>query len=286
MLTALRSLPPVVLENVHVTTPYLYYYSPPSTQILEDYPGSTELKDYLCTHKPDGEGISRMGTALGAWLRGFHDWGAALEQQDLRDTLRENSWGKKLKAAITFGRLVETIDMFPSVLRDSKELFADVEKRAMREAEDPGGDLIHGDFWSGNILLRKGDIPGPRDSPLKLMIVDWELAHLGSRAVDLGQCLAELYLLWHFLDVEAGFQMIIRFLRGYGPVERDMALRICLSFGTHLVVWPCRVPHWERGQKMEDCVRYGAECVKYAWKGDVGWLGSEPLLSFCSPPST
>jgi thiamine kinase-like enzyme len=104
---------------------------------------------------------------------------------------------------------------------------------------------------------------------LKILVIDWELSQIGSRAFDLGQCFAELYLLAHFRSIEAGSQLISAFMAGYGPIDEDLAFRIALHFGTHLIVWPCRVPGWGEGEIMEKCIEKGRDYVQRAYTKDI-----------------
>jgi hypothetical protein len=118
-----------------------------------------------------------------------------------------------------------------------------------------------------SFLLHDSPIP-PESEPLKIVVIDWEMSQVSSRAFDLGQCFAELYLLTHFRSVEAGSQCISVFMAGYGPVEEDLAFRVALHFGTHLLVWPCRVGGWGEGEIMEKCVKMGRDYCKHAYEKD------------------
>lgn len=150
MLTALRSLDPVGHSNINVTTPHLYEYSPVTdTQILSDYPDSLELKKYFSTHTVPPLQITRLGIALGKWLKSFHQWASADAQKPLKEIMRENGQMVQLKFFINYGRLLPTIEMFPNILEQSREVFKGVEDMMKKEMEEGKGDLIHGDFWSG-----------------------------------------------------------------------------------------------------------------------------------------
>lgn len=115
--------------------------------------------------------------------------------------------------------------------------------------------------------------------PIPLTILDWEVSSPGPISNDLGQLFAELYLLTHFRDIKAGSQIISSFMQGYGRVDHDSAARIAIQFGTHLVVWPCRVPGWGEGEIMKNCVKLGAEYIKRAEDGDIDWFRGGVLHS-------
>jgi hypothetical protein len=148
MLTALGSLQPAIHSNIHVTTPHLYRYSSSTdTQILEDYPLSLEIKDYMTTHTIPSADVARLGIALGSWLKKFHAWGS--EQALLRETMKKNQGMKQLKFRVNYGRLIPTIELFPTILEECRGVFVEMEERYKKEAAEEDGELIHGDFWSG-----------------------------------------------------------------------------------------------------------------------------------------
>jgi hypothetical protein len=66
--------------------------------------------------------------------------------------------------------------------------------------------------------------------------------------------------------------MISALMIGYGSLDVDMAFRVALHFGVHLIVWPCRVPWWGEGEVMEKCVEFGRDCCQHAWKKDKEWF--------------
>lgn len=150
MLTALEALKPVAYSSINVTTPHLYEYSAVTdTQILSDYPNSLELKSYFTTHDVPPAQVTRLGIALGKWLKRFHLWASADAQMPLKETMRKNEQMVQLKFFVNYGRLLPTIEMFPRILEESRETFKDVENMMRTEMQTGKGDLIHGDFWSG-----------------------------------------------------------------------------------------------------------------------------------------
>jgi hypothetical protein len=103
------------------------------------------------------------------------------------------------------------------------------------------------------------------------------MSHIGSPAFDLGQCFAELYLLKHFRSIEASTHLISAFMDGYGKLDDEMAFRVALHFGVHLIVWPCRVPGWGEGEIIEKCVAFGRDCCTHAWKRERQWFKGSVL---------
>jgi fructosamine-3-kinase len=58
----------------------------------------------------------------------------------------------KLKHYINFGRLEETIPMFPTILEGSRQMFKEIDE-TLKAEESEDKPLIHGDFWSGKQVL-------------------------------------------------------------------------------------------------------------------------------------
>lgn len=151
MLKALEKMDPVVYENVSVTSPKIYNFDPEThTSIMSDCSDSIELKKYISTHAGtlSDESLLFVGTAMGKWLKNFHIWANAPEQEELRKIMKGNVKMVVLKHYINYGRLADTIPMFPALLEASKDLFKEIDEKL--KAEESGDEpLIHGDFWSG-----------------------------------------------------------------------------------------------------------------------------------------
>lgn len=107
-----------------------------------------------------------------------------------------------------------------------------------------------------SILLPDGPIS---DSEKRVFVIDWELAQVSSLAFDLGQMFAELYQLKHFKDIDAGVWLIEAFMRGYGPIEEDVAFRVAVHVGVHLICWGSRVAGWGTEGQVEDVVGLGTD---------------------------
>lgn len=216
--------------------------------------------------------------------------------------MAKNSGMGSLKHFVNYGRLVGGIAVVPDVLGGCEELFEDIEATLRGENEEyingDRGELIHGDFWCGNILLADLPLPGEGGKNVveKVVVIDWELAHLSTRAFDLGQLLAELYLLYHFRDIKAARWIMDSVLDGYGweaqGKDREMAKRVALSMATHLVVWAPLIKGWSEGWdereeggdqgKMKECVEFGRDAIRHAWGeggkgGDTEWFGEGVL---------
>jgi len=110
-----------------------------------------------------------------------------------------------------------------------------------------------------------------------IYIIDWELSHLSSKAFDLGQMFAELYELTYFKNIEAGVWVIEGFMDGYGKLEGDMAWKVVVHVGVHLICWGSRVQGWGTKEKVEGAVEVGRNWVAKGVERDRAFLETGPL---------
>jgi hypothetical protein len=140
-----------------VKTPCLFHFDKDTnTQILEDLPGSVDLKHFLISdvsRDMSKTSAQSLGHGLGSWLRAFHTWASKPEQAETREILSKNQALKNLKFYINYTWLLDTIDNFPAILEDSREVLEKVRDFAAEELEgtelDDEYNVIHGDFWTG-----------------------------------------------------------------------------------------------------------------------------------------
>ncbi|KAL4871381.1 hypothetical protein BDV12DRAFT_194446 [Aspergillus spectabilis] len=290
-LRALNSMQSVTTTNegsnaqkyqVTARTPQLLYFNPvTNTQIMEDLPSAVDLKTFLLS--PDiSQSISQawtksIGRTLGAWLRSFHFWISDAAQADVASQFESNKDMRDLKFSINYDSLLNVIDTYPDLLENSRTIFEQVRGLAAAELDAGQDDVvgpIHGDFWSGNVLIPKTAL----DQPLPmtpLFITDWELAQKGSRALDLGQMIAELYMLKHFKDIDAGLWAIEGFAEGYQDLSGDTAFRTIIHVGVHLIFWGSTVAGWGTEEQVRDMVRLGRDLVTKGWLKDRAGLDGE-----------
>lgn len=121
------------------------------------------------------------------------------------------------------------------------------------------------------------NVPLTDQSSTDLLIIDWEMAQVGYRALDLGQMIAELYETKLFRDVDPGLWMIKGFLEGYGSISEQTAFRTAIHVGVHLVCWGSRVAGWGTPEQVEEVVRVGRELIVRAWNHDKVWFKAQPL---------
>ncbi|KAH7172956.1 hypothetical protein DER46DRAFT_657627 [Fusarium sp. MPI-SDFR-AT-0072] len=81
--------------------------------------------------------------------------------------------------------------------------------------------VIHGDFWTGNIVLPNAAIKEGTEIPLS--VVNWELTQFGLPSVDFGQMIAEMYALWLYKSIDSRLWMMEGFIKGYGDTSEEFA---------------------------------------------------------------
>ncbi|KAK7923162.1 hypothetical protein PG985_007233 [Apiospora marii] len=268
MLHALDGFPRFVTTGsgcaVEVRVPQLYHFDREThTQILQDFADTTDLTTMLQSPAAaveknlPGSGPKAVGHALGSWLREFHDWSSMPAQRPLQAQVGPNLGMRRLKCLITYDSFIEILERHPELLVEGcKDTLEEVQATMEQEFERPPAEgdesrgLIHGDFWSGNVLLpnsRWRDAQqSTQEEPNQLFIIDWENVQYGHRAVDIGGMLADLYERHHFSGASAGasasLPVLEGFVEGYGgpPLLKsndDFAFRVAVHAGVHLICW-------------------------------------------------
>ncbi|KAJ5782225.1 hypothetical protein N7457_003999, partial [Penicillium paradoxum] len=283
VLQALDSASPYSQDHITVKPPRLFHFDREThTQVLEDLPNSLNLKNYLLSevsHGTSRASAQSLGRAIGGWLRSFHEWTIQPEQEELTSVLNKSDVMKDLKFYINYVMLVDTIKDFPVLLEDSRGVFEEVRDLAAAELKrqdyDDSYGIIHGDFWTGNVLIPNVPLTGQPETTL--FVVDWEMSHIGIRALDLGQMIAELYEMKLFKDVEAGVWVIEGLLEGYGSLSDEIAFRTAMHVGTHLICFGTRVSGWGSQQKIEEVVKVGRDLIVHGWKKERTWFEGDTL---------
>ncbi|KAF7595174.1 hypothetical protein BBP40_007141 [Aspergillus hancockii] len=286
ILGALNNLPSTEITNDEDTapeftakTPRLYSFnSSTNTQVMEDLPDSVDLKSFF-VHVDSTRSVSRewavsLGRALGHWLSSFHSWAKEPAQSDLELEMERNHLFRDLKFSINYDNLVNSVGKYPELLEASRDVFEKVRELAKSESGRKDGEqfgVIHGDFWSGNVLLPQSSLD-TQDSNTPLFIIDWELAQCGTRALDLGQMMAELYELKHFKGIDAGVWIIQGIAEGYPGLSEELAFRTLIHVGTHLICWGTTVPGWGTDEQVAEVARTGRDLIVQAWKKDKSWF--------------
>ncbi|KAK5636879.1 hypothetical protein RRF57_012591 [Xylaria bambusicola] len=288
MLTSLNELPPSTLR---VKTPRLHLFiRETNIQVLEDIPDVDDLKNVLVLSAGKqiltAQAATSIGHNIGAWLRSFHDW-AIISNTKFTD-FGDNESMRILKYDITYGAYLDVLESsFPDLLEGHRLPLRQVKELAMKEFEKTSNDwfagenwgIIHGDFWSGNILL-----PSPSQSigEENLFVVDWEFVQFGRRAYDIGQMIGDLYERWLFRGAESAIPMIEGFIEGYGQLKDDeLAFRIAIHAGVQLIGWYIRrAPGSPLGfplDQVTDAMRTGRDWISKGWQKDKKYFENTPL---------
>ncbi|KAK1971134.1 phosphotransferase enzyme family protein [Colletotrichum sublineola] len=278
----LSALPASVSDKLSVTTPKLFYYNEKTnTQIQEYQPSPLSLKNYALQHLVASASGSlepqclNIGQGIGMWLRAFHGWSNAPEQRKFRDIAAANKEMQKIKHWVNYKRLPSSIERFPSILCECANTFTAIADETSREMEDDEKlQVIHGDFWTGNILLK--DQPWKNEHS-RILVVDWEMCMLGLKPLDLGQMIAELYELKLYKDMEAGLWLIQGFMKGYGAVDDEFAFRTLLHVGVHLINFGTTVKDWGTEEQTKSVASEGRDLVMNAWEKNRAFFEFHPL---------
>ncbi|KAJ8133399.1 hypothetical protein O1611_g217 [Lasiodiplodia mahajangana] len=298
MLRALAGFPHTIAAascHIQVKAPRIYSFDREThTQLLEDFPDTTDLKTILESPGLDrilpGSSPESIGHALGSWLSMFHSWASAPAQTTLLTQIGPNQAMRQLKCLITYDSFIEILERHPETIEGYNDTLEDVKAAMKYEFERPviKGDeargLIHGDFWAGNVLLPNCSWRGSQTSaqdPNKLFIIDWENTQFGHRAVDVGGILADLYERSHFKDVTVAIRVMRGFMDSYGPLSDEFAYRVAIHAGVHLICWYCRrdrnAPLPYPLPKVLAALELGRDWILKAWAKDKSWLQTTVL---------
>jgi len=112
------------------------------------------------------------------------------------------------------------------------------------------------------------------DSP-QLVIIDWEFAQIGHRAIDLGQMIGDLLERNHYRGAPRAMNVMRSFVQGYGPVDDDLAFRTAIHAGVHLICWKIRGS--PVSAREEAGMILGMDLVLKGWEKDRRWFGESVL---------
>ncbi|KAL1732093.1 kinase-like domain-containing protein [Schizophyllum commune] len=207
-----------------------------------------------------------IGRALGEFLALVHSRGAK-QSQEFLGLFASNEQARSISAWATYGRARETLDGSAgiAVLADPP---LDVEKEKLDKVGAIASEVIErlkhtedkfvmGDFWPGNVLVT---LDG--EEIMSIQVVDWELAKTGIPELDVGQFLAEMYLICRF-DLEARrvasatARAFLGAYRGLHAVDPRTATIHC---GVHLIAWTPRVS-WGGKETTKQVVMEGVDMM-------------------------
>ncbi|TRX87789.1 hypothetical protein FHL15_011327 [Xylaria flabelliformis] len=277
--------------HVIVKAPKIFSFDEKThTQVLQDFADTADVTTILespsVSELLPGSSPASLGLSVGSWLRMFHNWAAEPAQSALASQVGANEGMRKLKCLITYDSFIEILERHPEVIEGTMDTLKEVQATMQNEFNGPqtteqdGGvhGLIHGDFWGGNILLPSGPWTESQDpaKPTDIFVIDWENVQFGHRAVDVGGLLADLYERYHFKGVEASIPAMKGFIEGYGPLSEDLAYRVAVHAGVHLICWYYRrnrnapLPH--PLPKVLAALTIGRDLIFKGWAKDKAWL--------------
>ncbi|KAJ5579852.1 uncharacterized protein N7459_005837 [Penicillium hispanicum] len=267
-----------------VETPqYFYFDDETKTHILECLPNGINLKNYALQNLlPPSTDAARpqfycLGKCLAEYITAFHRFAMEENQKPLYETLKQHQAMQDLKHMINYDWLLQRIEQWPHILEEARGIFQEVKTEALKELEGKSTSLvpIHGDFWTGNILLPNTPVQGVNE--LSVLVIDWEMAHLGVPAMDHGEIIGELYALWLYRRIDAGLWMIQGYADGLGEQTESSAWRIALQVGSHLLSFGTIAPGWGTPEQVEEVALRGRDIVVHSWKKDRRWLENTEL---------
>ncbi|KAK4160448.1 kinase-like domain-containing protein [Cladorrhinum sp. PSN259] len=261
ILEAVARYSPPFSSTVKIKTPNLYLFSPQTnTQVIQDFPETTDLKSVLFSRNisqllppPSAEVLGRH---LGSWLRSFHTWASSsLAKSTMRATIgRTDRPMRQLKRSITYDSILTVLENYPELLVGHEGTLTEIRDvmgrefgrppRCGEDEEDIEWGIIHGDFWSGNVLLpdHNNTLRDEEGNNNRLFVIDWEFAQYGHRAYDLGQMIGDLYEREVFNGNDTAMHVMRGVIEGYGEMSDEMAFRVAIHAGVHLVGWYNRRP--------------------------------------------
>lgn len=161
MLRALVYLHPrPATDTVSVCVPQTFaYFKLSQIQIIEDLQPAKDLASILksATDVSVCTDFTAIGLALGSWLRYFHIWAQAPDQDVLRQMMRENEASRLLKWETTYNNIVDIAKKFPMLRSQDVDVLNAVRLRVLQEHEQASTvpqdrefyGLIHADLWAG-----------------------------------------------------------------------------------------------------------------------------------------
>ena len=124
------------------------------------------------------------------------------------------------------------------------------------------------------------EIPPPAegsiDKPFKSCIIDWEFVQFGHRAYDFGELIGDLYERVIFNDAQSPHHLIDGLIRGYGPINSDMAFRTAIHAGVQVLGWYIRrhpdSPVTGTPAQIDEAIKFGTDCIVKGLQKDEVWF--------------
>ena len=200
----------VASDHVRTARP-LHYSADKHALVMEDLGARPDLGTWA--DDVDKTAATHLGTELGAFIGRLH--AQTLGADDLAEAF-DNRAAQTTRKAVQYdavGRILAELDT-----PDAAVLGAQASALGDKLLQ-PGRCLIQGDLWHASVLVQ--DRPeGPHAG-----VIDWELAHFGSPAQDLGHFGAHLWMLTQHAERAAQRQtlaiILTAFYEGYAEAAGD-----------------------------------------------------------------
>jgi Phosphotransferase enzyme family len=225
---------------------------------------SRTLKEYLIANESAFE-VATIGKALGEWLAELHLWGQTDAAAKYRSILSQNIEVAEVGLNYTFAALSPPDD----------PLWKDIQKyleEVKANDDNTGPFVLHGDFWTGNILIAPTST-----GELRIKVLDWEASNCRNILWnDLGQMCSEMYqpAVFGHISEEKGREIISSFLTAYQkrrkPTQEEVRMAV-VRCGVHMVVWP-GLTGWGDVASVASCKALGKQYAEKGWNRDWNWV--------------
>jgi 5-methylthioribose kinase len=228
-----------------------------------------------------------IGVAIGRFLARIHAWNKEISFD--MGIFTNNGAGKKMASFLLYDRLIPTLsgqnniaDLADPVLDIPKAKLDVISKLAQTRSHEINNNtapesFTHSDFWPANIMVslrRESDGGTPRLN--KLYVLDWEMATVGLRGLDIGQFCGEMRLLQRFYPSrqKEASTIMKSFLSAYkvGRESDETLARVTVSHaGAYLAVWASLEQPGNR-EETRGAVAEGVDLLIGGAEGTRTWL--------------
>lgn len=184
--------------------------------VMEDLGARKDLS--VWADDADKTSATHVGTELGAFLGRLH--AQTLGATDLAKSF-DNRASQNTRKAVQY----DAVEQILKELDTPDAAVLGAQAHAVGETFlEPGRCLIMGDLWHASVLVKDKDKDAEESAP-HAGIIDWELAHFGNPAQDLGHFGAHLWMLTEHAERAAQRQtlaiILTAFYEGYAEAAGD-----------------------------------------------------------------
>jgi hypothetical protein len=265
---ALKTVPSLIysagIDDLRIRLPEMILYDSENHILQISDAGSKNLKSAYSEPTLD---IKVLGARLGHWLARLHTITSSATVLPIIKEQFNNVAGKRIYRT-NFNGLAASLEKFGY----DPKLGEQMNKKYGALLETDEVCLAHGDFWPANVVVADSN---PGHSSPELTIIDWGLTRIGNGATDVGQFIAESWILETFNDAPDWFGhrgLAKAFLTAY-LAERSLNaedwLRVAVQFGTLVAYLPSVVPYPPGSHQPTEMVRIGNEILQLVEAGNI-----------------